>query len=309
MKLLMETHNLAHNYGIKKALKLLKEAGFDAADLSLYRFSPEEDFLNRPDRREYAEEIRECAEGLGMSFLQAHSPFAMKYGDPFDMSVKAYSDIVRSLEVCSALGIPHTIVHAVKTPHEDCSVDYKEYNREFYLSLLPYCEEYGVKIAVENLFWNDKKRACFYGLFPTPMEMTQFVDSLGSKWFTVCLDMGHTAITGLDPETYIRGMDDRHLCALHVQDTDFLGDRHFLPYSGKHDWDAVCRALAEIDYKGDFTLEILHYIDKYPPELVPSALKFAADVGHALINRVEKYRAELAAGGQCPHPISGGDSK
>ena len=211
------------------------------------------------------------------------------------MSNKAYADIVHSLEVCSVLGIPHTVVHAVKTPREDCSVDYKEYNRAFYLSLLPYCEKYGVKIAVENLFWHDKKRECFFGLFPTPAEMTDFVDSLGSPWFTVCLDMGHTAITGLDPETYILGMDKSHLGALHVQDTDFLGDRHFLPYSGKHNWDAVCRALAKIDYCGDFTLEILHFIDKYPPELLPAALEFACHVGHSLIDKVEKYRAEAAA--------------
>ncbi|MDY4887949.1 MAG: sugar phosphate isomerase/epimerase family protein [Eubacteriales bacterium] len=295
MKLLMETYNLARTYGIKEALRMLHDAGFDAADVSLYRLAPEEDMLNRPDRCAYARSVREYADSLGVSLLQAHSPFDMKYGEPFDMSNKAYADIVYSLEVCSVLGIPHTVVHAVKTPREDCSVDYKEYNRAFYLSLLLYCEKYGVKIAVENLFWHDKKRECFFGLFPTPAEMTDFVDSLGSPWFTVCLDMGHTAITGLDPETYILGMDKRHLGALHVQDTDFLGDRHFLPYSGKHNWDAVCRALAKIDYCGDFTLEILHFIDKYPPELLPAALEFACHVGHSLIDKVEKYRAEAAA--------------
>lgn len=297
MKLLMETYRLARDYGMRGALGMLKEAGFDAADVSLYRFTPEEDMLNRPDRREYAGAIREYAAELGISLSQAHSPFAMKYGEPFDMSNKAYADIVYSLEVCSAMGIPHTVVHAVKTPREELSVDYREYNRAFYLSLLPYCEKFGVKIAVENLFWTDKKRECFFGLFHTPAEMTEFVDSLGSDYFTVCLDMGHAAITGTDPETYIGGMDNRRLGALHVQDTDFLGDRHLLPYSGKHNWDGVCRALAAIDYRGDFTLEILHFIDKYPPELVPAALKFAAEVGRALIDRVEGYRWELAGRG------------
>ena len=84
------------------------------------------------------------------------------------------------------------------------------------------------------------------------------------------------------------------LGSLHVQDTDFKGDRHVLPYMGKQDWDAVCRALAEIDYRGDFSFEILHYIDKYPPELIPAALEFAVKVGRALIARVEGYRKAVA---------------
>ena len=188
------------------------------------------------------------------------------------------------------------VVHAIKTPREDITVDYKEYNRRYYLSLLPYCEKFGVKIAVENLFWKDKLRECYYGIFPTPGEMTEFVDSLGSPYFVVCCDLGHAAITGLAPETYIRGMKDgRLLQSLHVQDTDFKGDRHVLPYMGKQDWDAVCRALAEVGYSGDFSFEILHYIDKYPHELIPAALKFAVAVGRSLIARVEKYRAEIGA--------------
>ena len=52
MKLLMETYNLARSYGIKEALRMLHDSGFEAADVSLYRLAPEEDMLNRPDRRE-----------------------------------------------------------------------------------------------------------------------------------------------------------------------------------------------------------------------------------------------------------------
>ena len=40
MKLLMETYNLARTYGIKEALRMLHDAGFDAADVSLYRLAP-----------------------------------------------------------------------------------------------------------------------------------------------------------------------------------------------------------------------------------------------------------------------------
>lgn len=296
MKLSMETLNLGLWFGIREALRLMREAGFDAADLTLDKINPDDDMLHRPDMREFALSLRDYANELGISFAQAHAPFKVEYGDPFDTSCPAYDDIVRSFELCSLLGVPQMVVHAVKTPREDINVDYKEYNRRYYLSLLPYSEKYGVKIAVENLFWRDKLRECYYGIFPTPGEMTEFVDGLGSPNFIVCCDLGHAAITGLAPETYIRGMKDgRLLQSLHVQDTDFKGDRHVLPYMGKQNWDEVCRALAEVGYSGDFSLEILHYINKYPPELVPAALEFAVKVGRALIERIEKYRAELNA--------------
>lgn len=290
MRLSMETLNLGLDYGIKEALRLMKDAGFDAADLTLDKINPDDDLLHRPDMREFAVSLRKYAEEIGIGFAQAHAPFKVQYGDPFDMSCPAYADVVTSLELCAILGIPHVIVHAIKTPREDINVDYKEYNRAYYLSLLPYCEKFGIKIAVENLFWKDKLRDCFFGIFPTPKEMTEFVDSLGSPYFVVCCDLGHAAITGLAPETYIGGMDNRQLLSLHVQDTDFKGDRHILPYEGKQDWDAICRSLAAIDYRGDFSFEILHYIDKYPPELIPAALEFAVKVGRALIARVESYR-------------------
>ncbi len=290
MKLSMETRDLALTFGIRKALKLMKDAGFDAADLTLDKINPDDDLLDRPDRVENAHALRAYVDELEYGFTQAHAPFKVVYGDPFDMSCPAYAAVVHAMEVASILGIPHIIVHAIKTPREDLSIDYKEYNRRYYLSLLPYCEQYGIKIAVENLFWKDKLRACYFGLFPTPAEITEFVDSLGSPYFIVCCDLGHAAITGVDPETYIRGMDNRHLRSLHIQDTDFLGDRHYLPYTGKHNWDAVCRALAEIDYNADFSLEILHFIDRYPPELMPDALVFAEKVGRYLVNTVEKFK-------------------
>ncbi len=294
MRLSMETLNLGLSYGIREALRMMKEAGFDAADLTLDKINPDDDLLHRPDMREFAQSLKEYAAEIGIGFAQAHAPFKVVYGDAFDTSCPAYDDIVRALELCGILGIPQVVVHAIKTPREDITVDYKEYNRRYYLSLLPYCEKFGVKIAVENLFWKDKLRDCYYGIFPTPREMTEFVDSLGSPYFVVCCDLGHAAITGLAPEIYISGMENRLLTSLHVQDTDFKGDRHVLPYMGKQDWDAVCRALAEIDYRGDFSFEILHYIDKYPPELIPAALEFAVKVGRALIARVEGYRKAVA---------------
>ena len=293
MRLSMETLNLGLSYGIREALRLMKEAGFDAADLTLDKINPDDDLLHRPDMREFAVSLREYADGLGIAFAQAHAPFKVVYGDAFDTSCPAYDDIVRALELCGILGIPQVVVHAIKTPREDITVDYKEYNRRYYLSLLPYCEKFGVKIAVENLFTRDVRNKTYYGLFPDPRIMTEFVTSLGSPYFAVCCDLGHTAVTGLAPENYIRGMSSDLLCSLHVQDTDFRGDRHMPPYMGSHNWDEICRALAEINYSGDFSLELPRYTERFPDELLPAAMEIACRTGRFLISRIEKEKAAL----------------
>ena len=75
MRLSMETLNLGLDYGIKEALRLMKDAGFDAADLTLDKINPDDDLLHRPDMREFAVSLRKYAEEIGIGFAQAHAPF------------------------------------------------------------------------------------------------------------------------------------------------------------------------------------------------------------------------------------------
>ena len=291
MRLSVETREPALRYGMRRALEMIAEAGFDAVDLSFGKVNPNDDPLHRPDRDEFALSLAAHARELGIGFVQAHAPFRVKYSDKFDRTTPAYDDVVRTLEFAAAAGIPRVVVHALKTPPDELSLDY-EISRRYYLSLAPYCEKLGVVIAVENLFYREERTGTYYGLFPTPRMMTEFVRSLNRSadrsCFSVCCDLGHTAVTGLAPEQYIRGMSADLLGSLHVQDTDFLGDRHTLPYMGKQDWDAVCRALADIGYRGDFSFELPKYLAAYPDELLPAALEFAAATGRYLIEKINR---------------------
>lgn len=292
MRLSVETREPALRYGMRRALEMIAEAGFDAVDLSFGKVNPNDDPLHRPDRDGFALSLAAHARELGIGFVQAHAPFRVKYSDKFDRTTPAYDDVVRALEFAAAAGIPCVVVHALKTPPDDLSLDYREVSRRYYLSLAPYCEKLGVVIAVENLFYREERTGTYYGLFPTPRMMTEFVRSLNRSvdllCFSVCCDLGHTAVTGLAPEQYIRGMSADLLGSLHVQDTDFLGDRHTLPYMGKQDWDAICRALADIGYRGDFSFELPKYLAAYPDELLPAALEFAAATGRYLIEKINR---------------------
>jgi L-ribulose-5-phosphate 3-epimerase len=286
MQLAVENYIVRKLYGDLDAIKIIAEAGFDGIDYSFYKLPPDDDLLSKPDLKAFAGKIKETTAEHAVSLCQAHAPFAYTYGKSFNSD--EYLDILRSLRVAAALGIPHIVVHAVKPVPKE--VDIIEYNRNYYRSFIPYCEEYGIKIAVENLFLRDKAQDCYHGLLHTPAVMTEFVKSLGSDCFITCLDIGHTALTGLAPEDYIRGMSPDLLLALHVQDNDYKGDRHWVPYFGKLNWAEITKALGEIGYRGDFTMEILHFLDRYPPEMLPNALIFAAKTGRYLIGQIEKNR-------------------
>ena len=272
MKLSIETYVLHKRYGDKKAIQMLKKAGFDSIDYSFY-------WLEKSDENEVlGDKYREYAQ-RDMTCNQAHAPFALKYGCKFDDSDQEYVKLVRSIESAAVLGAESIVVHAIKTPPD---VDSLAYNFEFYKSLEPYCERFGICVAIENLFWYDAKSKCNRGL-PTPESLNRMVTMLQSPYFVVCIDVGHAAITGYEPQDLIRRFDNKVLKALHIHDNDYIDDMHTLPYAGRLDWKNIMCALKDIDYKGDFTFEIFAYLGRIDDELMDAALAFSAETGRHLM--------------------------
>ena len=58
------------------------------------------------------------------------------------------------------------------------------------------------------------------------------------------------------------------------------------------DFDAITKALAEVNYKGEFTYEAGRFYRNMPDELIPSALKFMVEVGRYLIDKIEAYKVK-----------------
>ena len=77
-----------------------------------------------------------------------------------------------------------------------------------------------------------------------------------------------------------------------VHDVDFISDLHTLPGMSRLNWDNICLALAEIDYKGVFTLEADKFLNGIDLELYPSAIKFMADTAKHLASRIEQYKSK-----------------
>ena len=287
MKLSIENNAIRKKVGDFEAFDMIKNAGFDCVDMSYYWAGEDSPLLN-DGYREYAQELRKHLDSLGLSCNQAHAPFDLKAGEAFDLSTPAYRAIVRSMESAAILGAKTIIIHSLSATVNDIVVFDKEYNLEFYRSLLPYCEKFGIKVAVENLFQRDPKRGGYVGKLGKPEELCAFVRELNSPWFVACVDIGHAALTGNEPEDFCANMDGNLLQALHVQDGDYRRDAHTLPFLGTFKWDAIMQSLKKIDYKGELTFEVFLYLGNIPKELLPDALTFTYQTGKYLKNLFEK---------------------
>ena len=279
MKLSVELYTLAQRFGDFKAIEIAKEAGFDAIDYSYYYDKNCEEVLG-DGYKEYAKKIRKHLDDVGIICNQAHEPFSFRYGMENNINEQSYLWLTRALESASILGAKNIVVHSITVPED---VNFEEYNIEYYKSLVPYCEKFGIHIAVENLFIRDKKRSRFNSKLGTPEELNSIVEKINSPWVVACVDIGHAALTGYEPEDFIKGVNPGILKALHVQDNDYMEDRHILPYTGKLNWEAIMKSLKKAEYTGDLTLEIIKFLDKFPNELLPETLKFAASVGKHLV--------------------------
>lgn len=287
MRISTDNGPIRNRFGDVQATQMIADAGFDGIDYTFYDIDPNNDILALPDadRRALADDVAACARAAGIEFPQSHAPLAYRADESRDS--KNYQDIIKSMEFAARIGCKQIVIHTVKFPRSDRHFDVNGYNREFMRSFLPYAEEYDLTIGVENLFIPDKKRQCFFGQHGTPEEMNEFVDSLNHPRFRSCCDLGHCALTGCEPEDFIRGMKADRLTMLHVQDTDYLSDTHTIPYLGKHNWDAITDALAEIGYTGWMNMEVLHFYEEFPDELVPAALRMAAAAARKLAKDFE----------------------
>ncbi len=294
MKISVDNGVLSTKFGEKEALRLIKEAGFDCVD---YAFSP---FTKEPFRNEsfgdkykaHAQEMREFLDEIGLSCNQAHAPFGFRVNtNRLSLDDTLYSDIVKSIEMAAILGAENIIVHPITPPEGETVL---EYNYNFYKGIEPYAEKFGIGIAIENLFgptFDAEKGHYVNNRFDRPEQMLEMLDKLNSPHFVACVDTGHATLQGYEPTKYIRGLNNKVLKALHIQDNFYTSDdTHTLPYLGKINWDEVTKALGEIGYDGVFTFELFRFISYFPNELVPAALKLIVETGKHLTNKIERAR-------------------
>ncbi len=285
MRLANPTGYFADNYGLAKAVDILADAGFDALDFTT---SHGTEFCSDEHPKEYYLEIRHRAEDKGISFIQAHAPHGSSFADEAKTE-KRFGEIVCSMRNAALLGVKNIIVHPCQHltyREEGMPEKLFEINMDFYRRLLPYAEEYGIRICTENMFQGDMQILKVHSTCSRPAEMIRYFDEINHELFGCCLDIGHTSLVREDAASFIRALGKKRLTCLHVHDVDNAHDRHLPPYFGSAiAWDRVLSALAEIGYEGDLTYEADYIFKTVPAPLAPPLARLMADIGHTLISR------------------------
>lgn len=250
MKISTTNAILFDRFGDEQTFRMIKEAGFASVDYGYFNAA----VLDAEDYIEIAKEQRRLLEKYSLECDQTHAPFDFRYGQGMNMDCVTYRRVIRSIEMSKILGASDVVVHSIEVPD---GVDQFEYNLEFYRSFIPVCQRLGIRVAIENLFDDAKENGLYKGRFADSEELMALISALDSPCFSICIDIGHATITGRRPEAVLRGIRGDLLSVLHIHDNDCVEDTHVIPYSGNIDWDEVCRALAEMGYRGNINSEVL----------------------------------------------------
>lgn len=278
---------------------MIKEAGFDSADYSMFCLSEDDCVYNTENYAEYAIKLKDFADSIELPFSQAHAPFSfsLKNGEDFFLST-VKERVSKAIEIAGILDVPLMVVHPMqfRPYHKKRNQKFfREFNKHYYADYLPLCEKAGVKIACENIWktkGKGKRKHIISGACADPYEFVELIDAVDSEYFTGCLDLGHCGLTGRNAADCIRAIGGDYISAMHVHDNDNISDLHTAPGYGKMDWDEIARALADINYSGDLTLEADEFIAPFEndPAGALQAMKLMAKIGRNLIEKIEYYK-------------------
>lgn len=294
MILSSQNDRLSEVFGQEVAIDIMKDAGYDAIDMSLFCMSNDNDVFNTDAYKTRTLEIAAYAKSKGIYFNQTHIPFTFNWSNPNEYDERFFPRQIRGLEISALLGAKIAVVHPLHYgEYKGHEAERLAENIKFYRSLLPYAKEYGIKIALENMWKTEKKRKVIGDdVCSRATEFAHYIDELDDEHFVACLDLGHCGLVGEEAEDAIRILGHDRLKALHVHDNNYRADLHTLPYTSDMNWEEIMKALADIRYDGDFTFEADNFLNHFPNDFKPCAVRFMADTGRYLISRYDAYLKE-----------------
>ena len=265
----------------KTIITLLKKNGFTAYDFSMSWEGPSSELILADDYKEQATALRQYADGIGIKCNQTHAPLTRERLGEYEYGERGEELLVRAIEISGILGASVCVVHQLKlvSPEE---------NAVFFGGLEPYARKAGVKIALENL-WNwDNEKDCAKKVACSEHEsFKRHLDLLPKDLFVGCIDTSHAGMRGLDTSAVqiIDALGDR-LGEMHLSESDYRFDQHWLPFSMQYNFEEIILALKRNGYRGDITFEMDKYFNRFPTELLPSVLRQVAAIGHYFKDRI-----------------------
>ena len=265
----LSIEELQWKFGIREAIKIAKDVGADAVEISLggRDYRTENDIYGKSDDEiiAYYRDIKNYADSIEIKIGQTHGRLRSGFRDKSE-NAAVIENARRDLLATAVLGANVSVFHYINsyrmglyTPAEEM----RSVNFEIFRRIFGFARQYDVKIAAETLgsLANPEMTIDFYGNIKEFAEMYDRLASIdgNSKYSTVCMDVGHTncaAAHGQPSVGNVIRMLGGRISVLHLHDNDGRNDLHHLPFSGTVDWNDVFDALDEIGYDGNYNIEI-----------------------------------------------------
>ena len=286
MKISTEIDSVSRITGEEKAVELVAKSGFDAWDFTMSGMVgfdwtnrvalPTDHPLGGSDYLKFARRLKQIGLDNGIHCNQSHAPAPT-------FSPTMHEFLFRAIECTAEAGGDVCVIH----PANDFT---PEQNAVMYDKLIPFAKDHGVRIATENMWnWDNEKNHCRFAACATPESFNAHLDAVSAGQLWACLDIGHAEMLGSDTSAVemIHALGNR-LAALHIHDNDKLNDSHQIPLSMNIDFDAVLRALKDVDYQGYFTLESYAYLKKFNADNVADGVRDLAVAVSRLSDMYEK---------------------
>ena len=261
----------------------LKESGFTAYDFTMSYEGPSSELICADDYLARAQAFRACADKIGIRCNQSHAPLTRERLGEYEYGESGEELLRRAVVISGILGAKVCVIHQLK-------LYTAEENAAFFKRLEPLARKARVKIALENLWsWDQEKNCAKIVACSGHEDFKRHLELLPADVFGGCLDTSHAGMKGLETSSVqiIDALGDR-LIALHLSDSDYRFDQHWLPFTMGYNFEEIIGALKRNRYQGDITFEMDKYVYRFPKELVPSVMRQMAAIGHYFKNQFEE---------------------
>ncbi len=239
-----------------QAMHVAKEAGFDALELAV----DAEGYLTPETDHKDCERFRTEAARIGIQVQSVASGFGWKYsGTDLDPAIrkravtmqKAALDRVAWIGAKSYLIVPGAVTIPWDDQYRPVPYDLAvRWAREAIAELSEYAANLELELCVENV-WN--------GMFYSPLELCDFLDSFQNPWLGAYLDVGNLLGLHQCPQHWVKLLGKR-VKRVHIKDYKMSvgGLAGFVPLlQGDMPWPEILAALREIGYDRTITAEII----------------------------------------------------
>ena len=257
----------AKTFGDLAAPSIIKKAGFDSVDFSMFIYPQKGEpyTLSDADFDDYFSKVAAEYKKNSLQIGQTHAPFSTYTGEA-EYDEWLIEILKKSIKATAILGSKYIVVHPAMPRERKYNAfidETRTLNLERYKRLIPELEKYDIYCAIENMFsWDSRIRKICPTTCTTAEEMADYIDTLNkiSPHFAACLDVGHANLIhyegfeNVNPAHMVRVLGDR-LKIMHMHDNDGRSDLHTCPGICSIDYKPFIEALKEIGYNGVISLE------------------------------------------------------